>query len=169
MRRLREKFGTTIADLADGVKGMAAMGALASGRAANLKPEAQAAQLESLRKMLLAMVQDVRVVLIKLADHLQDLRFAVKDASEESRRETAQLTRDIFAPLANRLGVWQLKWELEDLAFRILDPDTYKEIARLLDDKRAGRESYIDEVLSQLRAELARADRKSTRLNSSHT
>ena len=157
LRRLREKFGTTIADLADGVKGMAAMGALASGRAANLKPEAQATQLESLRKMLLAMVQDVRVVLIKLADHLQDLRFAVKDASDESRRETAQLTRDIFAPLANRLGVWQLKWELEDLAFRILDPDTYKEIARLLDDKRAGRESYIDEVLSQLRAELARA------------
>ena len=74
-------------------------------------------------------------MLIKLADHTADLRHAVKSADESTRRETAQLTRDIFAPLANRLGVWQLKWELEDLAFRVLEPDTYKEIARLLDDK----------------------------------
>ena len=107
--------------------------------------------------MLLAMVQDVRVVLIKLADHTQDLRYAVKREDDAARRDTAQLTRDIFAPLANRLGVWQLKWELEDLAFRILDAQAYKEIARLLDDKRANRENYIENLMATLKGELARA------------
>ena len=121
------------------------------------RPEDQPAQLEALRKMLLAMVQDVRVVLIKLADHTQDLRHAVKSSDEAARRQTARLTRDIFAPLANRLGVWQLKWEMEDLAFRILEPAAYKEIARLLDDKRANRESYIEHVMTLLKDELARA------------
>jgi len=156
-RRLRDKFGATIAGLADGVLRMNAMGALSSQRAGIQKPDEQAAQLEALRKMLLAMVQDVRVVLIKLADHTQDLRYAVKSGDQAARRETAQLTRDIFAPLANRLGVWQMKWELEDLAFRVLEPDTYKEIAHLLDDKRINREGYIENVMSMLTAELARA------------
>ena len=157
-RRVREKFGATVVELAEGVRRMSAMGTLSSrSTSAGLKPDAQAAQLESLHKMLLAMVQDVRVVLVKLADHLQDLRFAVKGADAASRLETARLARDIFAPLANRLGVWQLKWEIEDLAFRILEPDTYKEIARLLDDKRTGRESYIEQVMGTLKAELARA------------
>ncbi len=159
-RRVRDKFGATIAELVEGVRRMSAIGVLGapeSRRAGKLKPDVQAAQLEALRKMLLAMVQDVRVVLIKLADHTQDLRHAVKSEDEAARRDTAQLTRDIFAPLANRLGVWQLKWELEDLAFRILDPDTYKEIARLLDDKRVHREGYIENVLAILNGELARA------------
>jgi GTP pyrophosphokinase len=156
-RRVRDKFGATITELAEGVQRMGGISALSTRRVENLKAEAQAAQLETLRKMLLAMVQDMRVVLIKLADHTQDLRYAVKSSDETMRRETAQLTRDIFAPLANRLGVWQLKWELEDLAFHIIEPDTYKEIARLLDDKRINREGYIETVLAQLKGELARA------------
>ena len=159
-KRVRDKFGATIADLAEGVLRMSAMGtlgALSKRRAAHLKADEQAAQLEALRKMLLAMVQDVRVVLIKLADHTQDLRYAVKRDDDAARSETAQLTRDVFAPLANRLGVWQWKWELEDLAFRILEPDTYKEIARLLDDKRVNREGYIENVVAMLKDELARA------------
>ncbi|MGZ5262053.1 MAG: RelA/SpoT family protein, partial [Burkholderiales bacterium] len=113
--------------------------------------------LEALRKMLLAMVQDVRVVLIKLADHLQEIRFLARTADAERRTAAAELTRDIFAPLANRLGVWHLKWELEDLAFRILEPVTYKEIARLLDEKRVDRERYIESVIAVLAGELARA------------
>ncbi len=156
-RRVRDKFGATIAGLAEGVLRMSAMGALSNRRVSNQKPDEQGAQLEALRKMLLAMVQDVRVVLIKLADHTQDLRYAVKRDDAAARRETAQLTRDIFAPLANRLGVWHLKWELEDLAFRILEPDAYKNIARLLDDKRVNRESYIDNVVALLKDELAGA------------
>ena len=159
-RRVRDKFGAVIAELADGVLRMSAIGVLGAGterRTAHLKADQQAAQLEALRKMLLAMVQDVRVVLIKLADHTQDLRYAVKSADADARRDCAQLTRDIFAPLANRLGVWQLKWELEDLAFRILEPDTYKEIARLLDDKRVNREGYIANVMAMLQDEMASA------------
>ena len=156
-KRVRDKFGATIAELAEGVLRMSAIGALSTRRAGNQKPDEQAAQLEALRKMLLAMVQDVRVVLIKLADHTQDLRYAVKREDDAARRDTAQLTRDVFAPLANRLGVWQLKWELEDLAFRILDAQAYKEIARLLDDKRANRENYIENLMATLKGELARA------------
>ena len=156
-QQLREKFGATIADLAEGVVRMGEIGALSNRMPAAQKPEQQAAQLEALRKMLLAMVQDIRVVLIKLADHVQELRYVVKSENEMLRREAAELTRDIFAPLANRLGVWQLKWELEDLAFRILEPDTYKRIARQLDEKRVDRERYIENVIALLKGELARA------------
>jgi GTP pyrophosphokinase len=157
VRELQEQFGAAVTDLAEGVVRMAQIGALSSRRPAMPKPEQQAAQLEALRKMLLAMVQDVRVVLIKLADHLQELRYLAKNGDPGQRREAAELTRDIFAPLANRLGVWQLKWELEDLALRILEPETYKRIARLLDEKRVDRERYIENVIALLKAELARA------------
>ena len=154
---LREKFGAAIAELAQGVVRMGELGALSSRKQAAQKPEQQAAQLEALRKMLLAMVQDIRVVLIKIADHVQELRFIVKSEDEGLQRASAELTRDIFAPLANRLGVWQLKWELEDLAFRILEPDTYRRIARQLDEKRVDRERYIENVMAILKGELARA------------
>jgi GTP pyrophosphokinase len=154
---LQESFGPAIAGLTEGVVRMAQIGALSSHRAAAAKPEQQAMQLEGLRKMLLAMVQDVRVVLIKLADHVQELRHLVKSPDQEQRYEAAELTRDIFAPLANRLGVWQLKWELEDLALRILEPATYKRIAGLLDEKRVDRERYIEGIIALLRQELARA------------
>ncbi|HWI15982.1 MAG TPA: bifunctional (p)ppGpp synthetase/guanosine-3',5'-bis(diphosphate) 3'-pyrophosphohydrolase [Burkholderiales bacterium] len=154
---VRKKFGVGVADLSEGVLRMEQIGALSSRAPGDDKPQQQAAQLESLRKMLLAMVQDVRVVLIKLADHAQRLRHTVKAPDSADARDAAQLTRDIFAPLANRLGVWHLKWELEDLAFRILEPDTYKEIARLLDEKRVDRQRYIENVMALLKGELARA------------
>jgi GTP pyrophosphokinase len=156
-REFRERFGTRTIDLAEGVLRMGEIGKL-SGRAVfPERPEAQAAQLESLRKMLLAMVQDVRVVLIKLADHLRELRGIVKSDDAPRRVELAELTRDVFAPLANRLGVWQIKWELEDLTLRVLEPDSYKRIARLLDEKRHDRERYIESVVAQLKGELTRA------------
>ena len=156
-RVIREKFGSGIGELCEGVVRMAQIGALSQREQPSHKPQQQAAQLEALRKMLLAMVQDVRVVLIKLADHLQVLRFALRSGNAFLSRNAADLTRDIFAPLANRLGVWHLKWELEDLAFHILEPDMYKTIARALDEKRLDRERYIEALIALLKGELARA------------
>ena len=109
---------------------------------------------EGMRRLLLALVRDLRVVPIVLARQLSRMRAAWRLPAEE-QRELALLTRDIHAPLANRLGIWQLKWELEDLAFRLLEPDTYLRIARLLDDKRAGRERYIARAMAKLHASLA--------------
>ncbi|GAA5071373.1 bifunctional (p)ppGpp synthetase/guanosine-3',5'-bis(diphosphate) 3'-pyrophosphohydrolase [Lysobacter panacisoli] len=105
---------------------------------------------EGLRRLLLAIVRDLRVVPILLARQLARMRHAER-LPEDERRELAMLTRDIHAPLANRLGIWQLKWELEDLAFRYLEPQTYQQIARLLDEKRGDRERYIEEVKRTLR------------------
>jgi len=156
-REIREKFGVTILELAEGVVRMGEIGALSSHAKSAIRGEGQAAQLESLRKMLLAMVQDVRVVLIKLADHLQELRSIVKSGNVRQMTDIAALTRDIFAPLANRLGVWQLKWELEDLALRVLEPESYRRIARLLDEKRQDRERYIENVVAVLKGEIMRA------------
>jgi len=110
-----------------------------------------------LRKMFLAMAQDVRVVLIKLADQVQWLReLAPRQA--DTREDIARETLELFSPLANRLGVWQLKWELEDLAFRCLEPVTYQKLARQLDEKRKDRETYIGEVVRILLAELTSAN-----------
>lgn len=156
-RALRESFGVTVVELADGLIRMGEISALTSRARTPSRPEAQTAQLEALRKMLLAMVQDVRIVLIKLADHLQELRAVVKSKDLERRQATAGLTRDIFAPLANRLGVWQIKWELEDLALRVLEPETYQRIAGLLDEKRNDREHYIENVIAILKSETSRA------------
>src|SRR5678816_4775382 len=97
---------------------------------------------ENLRKMLLAMVDDIRVVLIKLAERTQSLRFLM-NGDERLRREAAREVLDIYAPLANRLGLWQLKWELEDLSLRAIEPAEYKRIARLIDERRQDRERYI--------------------------
>jgi GTP pyrophosphokinase len=111
---------------------------------------------EGLRRLLLAIVRDLRVVFILLARHLARMRLAGR-ANEASRRGLAELAADIHAPLANRLGIWQLKWELEDLAFRYLQPDTYRRIARLLDERRGDRERYIARCRRQLADALARA------------
>ncbi|NND48006.1 MAG: bifunctional (p)ppGpp synthetase/guanosine-3',5'-bis(diphosphate) 3'-pyrophosphohydrolase [Woeseiaceae bacterium] len=111
-------------------------------------------QSEALRKMLLAVVSDVRLVLVRIAEQLFRLRQA-KTAARETQQALALEAREIYASLANRLGVWQLKWELEDLAFRYLDPDTYLEIARALKEKRTEREGYLDEVQTTLRRELS--------------
>ena len=114
------------------------------------------AQAEILRKMLLAMADDIRVVLLRLASRTQTLRwFTDKDVAE--RRDLARESLEIYAPLANRLGVWQLKWEIEDLSFRFLEPDTYKRIARQIDEKRVERESFITDAVARLGAELAKS------------
>ncbi|HYM34643.1 MAG TPA: HD domain-containing protein, partial [Steroidobacteraceae bacterium] len=113
-------------------------------------------QAENLRKMLLAIVTDPRLVLIRLADQLHRLRES-KKVAEVERRRIAMETREIYAPLANRLGIWQLKWELEDLSFRYLNPDEYKEIAQLLASKRVDREQYIDNVMREIREALSGA------------
>jgi GTP pyrophosphokinase len=106
--------------------------------------------------MLLAMVQDIRVVLIKLAERTQTMRHLSR-ASIEQQQLIAQQTRSLFAPLANRLGVWQLKWELEDLSVRYLEPELYKKVAKLLDERRADREQYIADVVSKLKQVLSQA------------
>ncbi len=115
-----------------------------------------ARQAETLRKMLLAVVSDPRLVLARLAEHLVSLRHA-RATSPEERERLAVEARAIFAPLANRLGVWQLKWELEDLAFRYLEPEEYRRIAAALNERRADRERYIESLCETLRAELAKA------------
>ncbi|WP_394004016.1 bifunctional (p)ppGpp synthetase/guanosine-3',5'-bis(diphosphate) 3'-pyrophosphohydrolase [Luteimonas sp. WGS1318] len=109
---------------------------------------------EGLRRLLLALVRDLRVVLVLLARQLAMMRAAAR-TDADARQALALLTRDIHAPLANRLGIWQLKWELEDLAFRYLEPDVYRRIASLLDDTRAGREGYVATVRTRLDEALA--------------
>ncbi len=111
---------------------------------------------EGLRRLLLAVVRDLRVVFILLARQLARLRGA-EQLDDAQRVALAQMTADIHAPLANRLGIWQLKWELEDLAFRLSQPDTYQRIARLLDERRVDRELYIAGAVAQLRTALAEA------------
>ena len=113
-------------------------------------------QSEALRKMLLAVVSDVRLVLVRIAEQLYRLRSA-KNAPDTEKLALAMETREIYAALANRLGVWQLKWELEDLAFRYADPDTYKAIAKSLKEKRNEREAFIDGVRTTLQTELEAA------------
>jgi GTP pyrophosphokinase len=113
-------------------------------------------QAETLRKMLLAVVSDPRLVLARLAEQLVGLRHA-RDLPAEERERLAVEARAVFAPLANRLGVWQLKWELEDLAFRYLDADEYRHIAAVLNERRADRERYIEELCESLQSELRKA------------
>jgi GTP pyrophosphokinase len=123
--------------------------------------EGAGAQTENVRKMLLAFSRDLRVVMLRLASRLQTLRHAAaskQPAPESVARESLQ----VFAPLANRLGIWQVKWEIEDLSFRFLEPETYKLIARLLDEKRIEREGHIEQLRSQLERELQEEGVKAT-------
>ncbi|MBI3530291.1 MAG: bifunctional (p)ppGpp synthetase/guanosine-3',5'-bis(diphosphate) 3'-pyrophosphohydrolase [Betaproteobacteria bacterium] len=154
---LHAAFGPAVVSLVDGVASMAQIQALRSKNVAGAKTNDRASQLEALRKMLLAMAQDVRVVLIKLADQVQWLRELASKEDADAREDAARETLELFSPLANRLGVWQLKWELEDLAFRCLEPETYKNLARQLDEKRKDRETYIGEAIRVLRIELEAA------------
>ena len=144
-------FGAA-ARLARGVAAMARIEALAAG--ATDKRIDPHAQLEALRQMVLAVVEDIRVVLVKLAERTHALRCAARtDAA--TREALGRQARELFAPLANRLGVWQIKWEMEDWAFRYLEPETYQSIASKLDEKRADREAYIKGIIERLQAELA--------------
>jgi len=142
---VRQAFGARVAALVDGVTKMDVIHALPA--------RGEQVQAESLRKMLLAMAEDVRVVLIKLADRLHNMR-TLGHLPEDKQRRIARETLDIFAPLANRLGIWQIKWELEDLSFRYLEPATYKQIAGQLAEKRVDRERYIEQFVARLAAEL---------------
>ena len=144
------RFGAA-AKLARGVAAMARIESLvASATDRRVDPHAQ---LEALRQMVLAMVEDIRVVLVKLAERTHALRCAV-NLDEASRTVLGQQARELFAPLANRLGVWQIKWEMEDWAFRYLEPETYKRIAAQLDEKRADRQAYILGIIERLQVEL---------------
>ncbi|MGN6233140.1 MAG: RelA/SpoT family protein [Trinickia sp.] len=162
-RIIAERFGEEVAQLVGDVRKLLRLGTVSLKAASHAVPEtgrdaqaARRAQIEALRKMLLAFAQDIRVVLIRLASRLQTLRhYAATKASPGA--DVARETLEIYAPLANRLGIWQLKWELEDLAFRFEDPDTYKRIAKLLDEKRVERESYVAQAIGRLQRELAAA------------
>src|SRR5690348_114150 len=145
-------FGDAVATLVEGVARMNSVQATPVGA----DSQQRAVQAENLRKMLLAMVDDIRVVLIKLAERTQALRYLMT-SDEPARRAAAREVMDVYAPLANRLGLWQLKWELEDLSLRALEPAEYRRVARLLDERRRDRERYIGEVTTTLSRELEAA------------
>jgi len=161
--RLKAGYGDTVAGLVAGLhrlgslrpltRAAAGAGTVAGQGAADLRAEVKP-QAEILRKMLLAMVDDIRVVLLRLASRVQTLRFLNSQPGEQ-RLQMAQESLLIYAPLANRLGIWHVKWELEDLSFRYLEPETYKRIAKMLDEKRSERASFIDDAVARLQAEVA--------------
>lgn len=145
LQQVQAEFGDIVAKLIEGVQRMASISAISNhtGTAVfGLQSEEQA---ENVRKMLVAMVDDVRIALIKLAERTCAIR-AVKKAPPEKRKKVAKEVSDVYAPLAHRLGIGHIKWELEDLAFRYLQPFDYKYIAKLLDEKRLDRQEYIVEV-----------------------
>lgn len=152
---VEREFGKTIAKLVIGVTKLKYLPIDFEKENANGKKRDTNRELEYIRKMLLTMGDDVRVVLIKLADRLHNMRtlgYMPADKQERIARETME----IFAPLANRLGIWQLKWELEDLSFRYMEPDAYKSIAHKIDERRADREAYINNIVNRIRADLSK-------------
>ncbi len=157
---LTDRFGPAVAGLVDGISQLNRLRVLirkstapvASG--GSVERTERASQIEVLRKMLLAMVEDIRVVLLRLVSRTQTLRYLIRTGADQ-RQAIARETLDLYAPLANRLGMWQLKWELEDLSFRFLEPELYKRIARMLDERRVERESFIADAIAQLSLELA--------------
>ena len=181
--RLSERFGLPVAHLVRGLSKLQALRPFLSS--SNLKtsnhlhsgetsPEPSTdekkAQTEIFRKMLLAMVEDVRVVLLRLASRTQTMRYYAEQRHEATpnttitREAMARETLDLYAPLANRLGVWELKWELEDLSFRFLFPDLYRKIAHQLDEKRVEREQFIHDALLTLRHELEKSNIKNAEI-----
>ena len=146
---IEENFSKQIYLLCKGVGQMEAIKALQQSQSSQVS----ANQIDNIRRMLLAMVEDVRAVVIKLAERLCHLRL-VKNSDEETRVLAAKETSNIYAPLANRLGIGQLKWELEDLSFRYLHPDVYKSIAQQLDEKRLDRERYMTEFVDNIAQQL---------------
>ncbi|MGL0926620.1 GTP pyrophosphokinase [Vibrio vulnificus] len=146
---LEEHYSKEIIKLIDGVDEMAAIGQLNI----TLEGSAASAQVDNVRRMLLAMVDDFRCVVIKLAERICNL-IEVKKAPDEVRRAAAKECANIYAPLANRLGIGQLKWEIEDYAFRYQQPDTYKQIAKQLSERRIVREQYIKDFVDDLSEEM---------------
>ncbi len=143
---IERRFGAEVATLVDGVTKLSKFNS----------PSREQQQAENIRKMFLAMAEDIRVVLIKLADRLHNMRTLAALPAEKQQR-IARQTMEIYAPLAERLGIWQIKWELEDLSWKVLEPQRYRELAKLLDTRRKGRESYIDRAIAELRPALEHA------------
>ena len=162
---LETRFGKEVTDLVSGVRQLIRLRdmtvggarAIGAGRGKNAAQEAMA-QVETLRKMLLAMASDMRVVLVRLASCVATLRyFADRKLFNEMTHAYGRESLDLYAPLANRLGIWQLKWELEDLSFRMIEPETYKRIAKMLEEKRMMREGFVQSAITRLQDELAAA------------
>jgi GTP pyrophosphokinase len=149
--QIEERFGTGIQKLITGVRRMDAIKSLHTRANSTRKNDEE--QIDNVRRMLLAMVEDVRAVVIKLAERICALQ-QVKTQDEETRVLVARECSNIYAPLANRLGIGQLKWELEDLSFRYLRPETYMQIANLLDERRTDRQQYIEDFVQELQAAL---------------
>ena len=141
---IEKQFGDEVARLVDGVTKL--------GKFGKTSDRSDETQLQNLRKMLVAMAEDLRVVFIKLADRLHNMR-TLAPLSPERRLAIARETQEIYAPLAHRLGVWEFKWQLEDLAFRYLNPERYKQVANMVSTRRVQRESFISEVMEVLRRE----------------
>ena len=157
---ISDAFGYEVAKLVDGVTKLTRMDYRLPGtdlHSAYASDDPDKLYAESLRKMLVAMAEDIRVVLIKLADRLHNMKTL--DALPPAKRKSiAQETLDIYSPLAHRLGIWEIKWQLDDLAFRHLNEDRYREISRMLAVRRAEREEYVEEVCQKLREVLEAAD-----------
>ena len=146
---LEVEFGKEVAVLVDGVTKLSKLDQTSAQRVGDREDH----ESESLRKMFLAMGKDARVIFIKLADRIHNLR-TLSALPEERRKRIAQETLEIFAPLANRMGIWQMKWELEDLGFRYLNPERYKEIAALIHERQADREAHVQQLAQQLKGRL---------------
>lgn len=155
LEEVKQDFGSETAKLIEGVSQMAAITATHRPYKGSVLGQTQG-QIDNVRKMLVTMIDDVRVVLIKLAERTCAIR-AVKNATSEKRQRVALEVFDIYAPLAHRLGIGYLKWELEDLSFRYLHDSAYKKIAKLLDEKRVDRDSFVKRVTEKLKLELENA------------
>lgn len=155
LEEIREEFGATIAMLIDGVTKLKNLPMPSEKDNTGKKSSSVHRELEYIRKMLLTMGDDVRVALIKLADRLHNMR-TLGYMQPEKQKIIARETLDIFAPLANRLGIWKVKWELEDLSLRYLEPEIYRDIASKIDERRAERESYMQQLQEALQEELSK-------------
>ena len=158
LEELEAKFGPEVTALVDGVTKLTRTEFMLEDRGSSIRlsSEDDLAHAATLRKMLMSMAEDIRVVLIKLADRLHNMR-TLKALPPERRIAIAQETLEIYAPLAHRLGIWEMKWRLEDLALQHLNPEAYRQISKLLSSKRAEREEYIQRVQSILEGELENA------------
>ena len=153
---LEKRFGENVARLVDGVTKLTRMDLSIMGKEDSQQAgpfQEDRLQAESLRKMLVAMAEDIRVVLIKLADRLHNM-YTLEALPPDRRKAIAQETLDIYTPLAHRLGIWDIKWRLEDMAFRHLEPDRYREISKMLAAKREQRETYISGIAETLKRDL---------------
>ena len=148
---ITKAFGATYADLA--IETTRLVRVQRQARAVAADAPVKSLQTENVRKMLLAFSRDLRVVLLRLASRLQTLRYFAA-SKQPVPHGLAHESLHVFAPLANRLGIWQIKWEMEDLAFRFLEPETYRQVAGWLDEKRVERENYMIQLRNQLEQEL---------------